>query len=272
MGRVHVFGAICLGVALLAAILPRAQMPAHVCSTVVVAGATGAIGRAAVSQLAAQGRNVIALTRRAVGLEVFPGLRDPSRVTVRPTNFEDPADVAAAISGADAVLSCVGTSRVNPEVKASMERDGADEGFAEWLQRVDVGYSVALAKAAAAADKVRFFARVSANNADAELAGGGFNVYWRHQGLADNAVLEALRGRTDAATMRVALLRPGRLDRGEDLRALRAHEVEKHRALGPGLSVAHVAAVMLLRMEAQADRTSTLDDAQIRAVEVKCEL
>jgi len=42
-----------------------------------------------------------------------------------------------------------------------MEKNGADEGFAKWLQEVDVGYTASLAKAAARSVKVTFFARVS---------------------------------------------------------------------------------------------------------------
>jgi hypothetical protein len=163
------------------------------------------------------------------------------------TNFDDPDAVAAAIqySGAAAVISTVGTSRMNSEVKISMDSDGNDEGFKQWLKIVDVGYSVSLALAAANTESVRFFGRISANGANAQQEGGGFNIYFKYQGISDDLVVAALKERVEGGTMRVGILKPGRLDRGEDLRAKRQHEVDQHAAAGPGLSVVHLAAVMI---------------------------
>jgi hypothetical protein len=168
-------------------------------------------------------------------------------IKIRVTNLADHADVAAAIkdAGATAVISTVGTSRMNSEVIASMDKDGGDSGFEQWLQAVDVECSAKLAIAAAAAGHVRFFGRISANGANSQQEGGGFNLYFKYQGIADAAVLSALRERVESGTMRVGLLKPGRLDRGDALRSKRQHEVAQHTTAGPGLSVIHLAAVMI---------------------------
>ena len=141
-------------------------MPTATPTTWIVAGATGATGREAVSLLADAGHKVVALTRRAVGLEVFPRMTDESSrlVDVKVVDFGDLAAITAAIadSGATAVLSAVGTSRMNEEVAKAMKSDGDDAGFEQWLDTVDLGYSKILAEATATVGRVSYFGRISA--------------------------------------------------------------------------------------------------------------
>jgi hypothetical protein len=71
----------------------------------------------------------------------------------------------------------------------------------QWLKIVDVGYSVPLALAAANTEPVRFFGRISANGANAQQEGGGFNIYFKYQGISDDLVVAALKERVEGGTM-----------------------------------------------------------------------
>ena len=68
---------------------------------VLVLGATGTIGRATVRALAARGHAVTALVRHGATFAAPPG------VAVRPGAATDPATLAAAAAGHDAVVSCL---------------------------------------------------------------------------------------------------------------------------------------------------------------------
>ena len=71
---------------------------------VVVFGASGSTGRCVVEQALAAGHEVAAVTRR-------PDAIPPrARLTVLHADANDPAEVAAAIAGGDAVLSALGVS------------------------------------------------------------------------------------------------------------------------------------------------------------------
>lgn len=200
----------------------------------------------------------------------------------------------------------------------TMEKNGADEGFAKWLQEVDVGYTASLAKAAARSVKVTFFARVSSRvsrstsfiyfqknlpllaftsymlvavamvvvvvacsnltynlhlnvctkGSNAKLEGGGFNIYFKYQGIADNEVVAALNDRVEDGSMKVLIMKPGRLERGVDLRAKRPHEVAQYQSSGPGLDTSHLAAVMIEEAHVQPRKPGVLFiyDDEIRKI------
>src|SRR5687768_11280408 len=115
---------------------------------VLVAGATGALGRAAVAELVARGYRVRALVRdpeRVRGL----GARELARGDLR-----DPASLASACAGVNAVLSCAGAS-----MRLGSVRDR--RSFAE----VDHLGNRALLRAAEAAG-VRRFVYVSLHGAE----------------------------------------------------------------------------------------------------------
>ena len=95
---------------------------------VAIAGSTGATGRALVTQLANSGHNVVALTRRedvdvAATFEGISG-DHANKVTVRPVDHANKESVADAIRGCQAVISGLGTSRANDEVKEAMAQRG----------------------------------------------------------------------------------------------------------------------------------------------------
>eukprot|EP00397_Hematodinium_sp_SG-2012_P059468 GEMP01076259.1.p1 GENE.GEMP01076259.1~~GEMP01076259.1.p1 ORF type:complete len:235 (+),score=63.06 GEMP01076259.1:15-719(+) len=179
-----------------------------------VAGATGATGQRLVNQLL----NDPSVTR------VTAAVRDKAAA---PLDYEAQTP---SLKGVDVCITAIGTSRANAVVKESMEKMGNDEGFAHWLQKVDLGINVALAKQAHA-DGVQHFARISAINADSSKRGGGFEIYNRYQGESDDAVARY------SFPTGLTIMRPGALDRGEEFRSKRPWEVERHINQGPGLSV-----------------------------------
>ncbi len=73
--------------------------------TVLVAGATGALGRYVVSSLASRGWRVRALSRDEARATAVPGVAD-----VRRGDALDPATLAGAFEGCDAAFSCLGAS------------------------------------------------------------------------------------------------------------------------------------------------------------------
>eukprot|EP00756_Hemistasia_phaeocysticola_P063757 Hpha_TRINITY_DN7224_c0_g1::TRINITY_DN7224_c0_g1_i1::g.102153::m.102153/K17290/HTATIP2; oxidoreductase len=184
------------------------------CLTAAVAGATGATGRALVALLSAERRvgKVLALSRRDVDVasefgNAFAKVAGSSPDKVKAVKVED---WAAPLEGekVDLGFTCMGTSRANAEVKSEMEGKGADAGFAQWLQTVDVGHNVAFAKAAVASG-AKYVGRVSASKADSSNEGTGFHVYFKHQGLCDDAYQQA------GWRVPVGLFRPGPLGRGD---------------------------------------------------------
>eukprot|EP01062_Namystynia_karyoxenos_P016410 TRINITY_DN15994_c0_g1_i2.p2 TRINITY_DN15994_c0_g1~~TRINITY_DN15994_c0_g1_i2.p2 ORF type:complete len:271 (+),score=91.33 TRINITY_DN15994_c0_g1_i2:76-813(+) len=218
-----------------------------------VAGSSGATGRELVRLLLGDGRysKVIAAVRSPrLDAAAFPGLpegTDRSKLTVMPGCDFSTMD-ASALQGADVVLTAAGTSRANPEVKAAMDSDG-DAGFASWLMRVDVGVNQRLAELASA-QGAKVFGRISARGADPSKEGGGFNIYWKHQGIADERVSALAQGFPKG----VVILRPGRLDRGDELRSARPWEVEHHEKQGAGLHVRHVAERLLQEVDRHLDQ------------------
>lgn len=135
-------------------------------------------------------------------------------------------------------FTAMGTSRANEEVKKTQQETSYARGFARWLRKVDFFQNLQLARAAKLAGVDRFV-RVSATKASASVKGSEDNPwgwYVHFQGISDEKIssLPFSKG--------CVLLRPGRLDRGEELRALREWEVQGHAKNGPGLSVEVVAA------------------------------
>src|SRR5438105_4946938 len=75
-------------------------------ATVLVAGATGRLGREVVEELKARGHRVRALARSARRLDALRDVADELCVA----NALDPRSLPAALSGVDGVFSCLGAS------------------------------------------------------------------------------------------------------------------------------------------------------------------
>ncbi len=233
--------------------------------TAVVWGSTGAVGRAVVASAAKRGFQVIAVVRprnsKLEETELFPDLDENFKKNVRVWPLEDekwlekgaswPNDVARV----DAVFLCLGTSRANEEVKSAMEAEG-DKGFENWLERVDVNMSKNIVNESLSRENpARVVLRVSSSGANPKAEGGGFNVYFRGQGRADDEVSKAAL--ESNAKCHLQLWRPGRLDRGQDLRAKREWEVRQHDASGPGLCVKQLAQAMVLSASESCEKQVT---------------
>lgn len=220
--------------------------------TAFVVGSTGATGRVLVAQLVERGWNVHALTRRqAPKTSLFPELKQEYQHRV---NLVLVTDVEQWAKGGcdpfpakvDAIFSCIGTSRQNPEVAASMA-EHKDKGFAEWLSRIDVDINYAVADAAII-NGVAVVARESAIMADANNNDPGFGVYFKHQGIADDKVMNIQSVKDSKASM--LIFRPGSLDRGDELRQQRQWERDGYaKAPGSYLPVGRVAKAMVLVAE-----------------------
>lgn len=133
-----------------------------------VAGATGATGREIVALLLADSRyeRVIAASRsRTLDATSFPGLpatADRSKLSVATGVDNYTALDAATLGGANVILCTLGTNRHNAEVEADVEaglEESINTAYRSWYDRVDIGYSVALAKLAVE-DGARVFGRV----------------------------------------------------------------------------------------------------------------
>ena len=212
----------------------------------IVVGATGATGRELVSKLVNKPNclEVKVIVRRDIDPKVtFPAIGEAaSKVSVVVSDLDKLSSLREHFVGCDVAFTCVGTSRVNDEVKTSMQSDGNDEGFRAWLEKVDLGYSKAFAEVAASAG-VKHLSRVSASGADPNKEGGGFNIYGRYQGLADEAVFALV----DKFSHGVTCFRPGALNRGE-MAAARPHEVEYLKKV-PSLEVGKLADALLIEWE-----------------------
>ncbi|EQC39779.1 hypothetical protein SDRG_03204 [Saprolegnia diclina VS20] len=193
--------------------------------TALVVGATGAIGREVVKQLAASVRctQVVALSRRAMDASAlaaaFPGAAaNKIRVHVVDYDHLQPADVAG--HGATATFCCLGTTRKDA---------GSDEAF----RKVDLTYVENIGKLAKDAN-LPYFALVSASNANA----ASWFLYPKTKGLAEDAIKALSFPRTTIA-------QPGLLQRGDLSRFV---ERVGHCVL-PSVSVAAVAKAMVTDYE-----------------------
>eukprot|EP00929_Paragymnodinium_shiwhaense_P121362 TRINITY_DN93592_c0_g1_i1.p1 TRINITY_DN93592_c0_g1~~TRINITY_DN93592_c0_g1_i1.p1 ORF type:complete len:292 (-),score=55.05 TRINITY_DN93592_c0_g1_i1:79-855(-) len=218
-----------------------------------VAGASGATGREIVRQLLqrpqvsklfATARNPPPAAEYAAGLGLDASAAEKiSWLAVTDTDWDQaslPAPVLDALRASSVVLTAIGTSRANQEVKDAQEASTYAKGFEQWLSRVDLGHNLRLATAAAEAG-AEAFVRISSAGANSAMQGTEENPwghYSHYQGRADEEVAKLATG---AFKRGVHLMRPGRLDRGEVARSARSWEVDKHAQLGPGLSVAVVA-------------------------------
>ena len=98
---------------------------------VALIGPTGYVGRAVLDELLARGHEVLALARDPAKLAARPGL------TVRQADVRDPAQVAAALAGAEALVSAYnpgwGVAELYDEFLAGNVRDAG--GFTSvWRQ------------------------------------------------------------------------------------------------------------------------------------------
>ncbi len=109
-----------------------------------VTGASGFIGRRVVSQLAAHGHDVLAITRN-LNSAVIP--RAPGVAWRFVTDFQSTVDWAPLLEGVDAIVHLAGIAHV---------LDRADETMLDRYHMVNVEASVTLARAAAAARIGRF--------------------------------------------------------------------------------------------------------------------
>ena len=200
-----------------------------------VTGSTGATGRSIVAQLANKDWTVYALTRKSTDdkLELFPELSSNNLDKVQIVFEPDPESWSRQVplplpEKLDAVFLCHGTSREYADVQTDIAGNG-QEGFAKWLQRVDVDITSRVAFAAIE-NRVRVIARISASHADPDHdpeALGGFGLYFKYQGIADQALIEMQKEEMKSAdASRILIFRPGSLDRGEEKRATRPWEQE----------------------------------------------
>ncbi len=109
-----------------------------------VTGASGFVGRRVVSQLAAHGHDVVAITRN-LNSAVIP--RAPGVAWRFVTDFQSTVDWAPLLEGVDAIVHLAGIAHV---------LDRADETMLDRYHMVNVEASVTLARAAAAARIGRF--------------------------------------------------------------------------------------------------------------------
>jgi len=149
--------------------------------TIGLVGGTGFVGSRLAARLAAEGRNVVVVTRdprRARDLQVLPTLR------VARAEARDPAALATALRGCDAVVNLAG-------ILNERGRDGS--GFR--AAHADVARALVQACATAGVGKL---VQVSALAADAR---SGPSHYLRSKGAAEDAIRAA-------AGLRWSILRP----------------------------------------------------------------
>ncbi|WP_293715614.1 NAD(P)-dependent oxidoreductase [Stenotrophomonas sp. UBA7606] len=77
---------------------------------VALIGATGFVGKALLDELLARGHDVTALARHPEKLSARPGLK------VLAADVQDPAQVQAAVTGSDAVVSAFNAGWANPDI------------------------------------------------------------------------------------------------------------------------------------------------------------
>ena len=145
-------------------------------TTVCVFGGTGFLGRRLVRRLAGEGATLrVAVRSPERAQSVLPGV-DPDRVQVLRTDVRDPASVAAAVAGADAVVNAV---------SAYVEKAGVS------FESVHVQGARTVAQEAAAAGVARLVL-VSGIGADPESA----STYIRARGRGELAARQAFPGAT----------------------------------------------------------------------------
>ncbi|MFV8755076.1 SDR family oxidoreductase [Nannocystaceae bacterium ST9] len=149
---------------------------------VLIAGASGELGRQVVSEALARGHRVVALGRDAARLAA----RLPEGVEARIGDALAPASLVGALDGCEAVISCLGAS-VSPSVRA---------GRRGYLA-TDLPANRALADAAKAAGVARF---VYVSVAGHDLPGAAELAYYRaHEGVVEHL---------DAIGLEHAIIRP----------------------------------------------------------------
>jgi divinyl chlorophyllide a 8-vinyl-reductase len=111
--------------------------PAATPRRILVLGASGTIGRATVAALVARGEAVTALVRPAAARDALAG------ATVRVGDATDPADLAAAVAGADAIVSCL-ASRTGVPADAWRIDHGANRAALTAATAAGVGHFILL--------------------------------------------------------------------------------------------------------------------------------
>ena len=148
-----------------------------------VFGGTGFIGRAVVRVLTRQGWRIRVAVRDPSAARDLQPLGDVGQITAIPATIQDPAAVAQALAGADAVINLVGI---------------LFEKGRQSFQSVHVEGAANIARAAAAAGVGRFV-HLSAIGADA----GSSSLYARSKAGGEAAVREAF---PDASILRPSIV------------------------------------------------------------------
>lgn len=128
------------------------------------------------------------------------------------------------------------------------------------LEKVDKVYPLALL-ALCKRTGIRHFQSVSVRGADAKDGGDGWHHYKRIKGESDDAVLQS------EMPLGIVILRPGPLDRGEELRSVRQAEMDKHAKGTPMLAVASLARSMIAAWEQRLDSASDASSAANQVIE-----
>ena len=166
---------------------------------VAVIGASGRTGRSTVAHALAAGDAVVAVVRDAT--------RAPDGAIVRVADARDGAALAAALTGCDAVVSCLG--HVPGADDSTILRDGA-EVLLEAMATAKVSRLVAISAAGAYVQGDDPLSRYLAKPIVARVFGGAFE---------DTRAMESL---IRASNTRWTLLRPSRLIPGETPKPYRA--------------------------------------------------
>src|SRR5476649_2090027 len=166
---------------------------------VAVIGASGRTGRTTVAHALAVGYEVVAVVRDAS--------RGPDGATVRVADARDAATLAAALSGCDAAVSCIGHVRGADD--PTILRDGA-EALLKAMASAKVSRLVAISAAGAFVQGDDPLSRYLAKPIVARVFGGAYED------------TRAMEGLIRASGTEWTLLRPSRLIPGETAKPYRA--------------------------------------------------
>ncbi|MFI5916702.1 NAD(P)-dependent oxidoreductase [Dactylosporangium sp. NPDC051541] len=200
---------------------------------IAVLGATGATGRHVITAALAAGHEVVALARRPAALDGI----EHANLEVRAADVTRPDTVAAAASGADALVSALGISRGGPPDTLS---NGARSVLASGVQHVawlgSLGSGESRHRAGAAYDVIL----------RAVLRGG----------FTDKATAEALVAGPGTTVFHAVMLGDGP-PTGEP-RIVALEDLPRWRFMPPSVARADVAAAMVAELEQPAHAGQTV--------------